>query len=238
MCIRSFLTLLIILLFYTLSTGQEQSKIVSKNEFDHPLVHILSLNPIRGSVDEISIFSEWSDLENRGIGFSIGYIHPNTITDDGIIDIIRYEDDIDIRLNSRGAALRIFHKWYLKNQKYINLVGQTRYYTVNDFEFTAGNNLSDDAVELNIDRSSLLAGIQLHYGKVFGNKTRGFHQELYLGLGVNFAFNISTEYNSYSSRGIQSTDVPPNLRLDSDDEIYPIPTVHIGYRLGLQARRN
>ncbi len=197
---------------------------------------IVGINPVRSVVDEVSIFYEWSDLNTRSIGMSLGYIYPNHILGGSTLQSINGTGDAMIRYNSRGIALRAFRKALRNTRSYFNVVGQLRYLNVNDYNHVSGEHLSDDAVDVNIDRTTIISGLQIHHG-IISSKSKIFQHEMYAGIGINAIFNVSTSYNSYSAKGAGGTIVPEEYHLSTDDKIRFLPTFHLGYRPGFKFKR-
>ncbi|ELR71842.1 hypothetical protein C900_02217 [Fulvivirga imtechensis AK7] len=200
--------------------------------------YLFTINPVRAAVDEVSINWEFLDENLSGHGVSLGYIYPNRILYELPIEVLDDTEDLQIRASSYGGVGKYYKVIPLKTKKprFLQVVGQLRYYYAQNSLYVIGNYLSDGALDVVIDRHIVAYGGQVRYG---GNDigTKGFVYSFYAGLGVNIYHNIYTHYDYYLYRGEKFNHVPSQYHLKSDGDITGAFTLHLGIRLGFAVRR-
>ena len=190
------------------------------------------INPIRSITDETTLFYEWKTEAKKFLGLSIGYVRPHLVLDGASFRSFTFhENEGELLRESHGVAARVYRKLF-KERKFNSLVFQLRFLSATDYSYVVGEHLSDQAIDVNIDRSTFVLGFQYHKGVVSSLQNRVFHQ-IQVGLGICTSFSI-TDYNHYTSIGEFSTEVPAGYRLDW----FSIwPTLHLSYQVGCRIKR-
>lgn len=194
-----------------------------------------TINPIRAFVDEINVNWDLIDENGNGQGFSFGYIYPNTLVKD-ILNTFEGSQDLEIRANSYGAAVRYF-RIIATEKSFIQPTFQLKYYHTDKDGYTwvVNNKLSSSAKEVSIDRHTLVYGLQLKYGRDYRIADFMIFR-LYSGIGFNVFHNISTTYNNYTYHN-NTQPVPDEYKLNSDQGVKANLSVHLGMRIGFAVKR-
>ena len=209
------------------------------------------LNPVRCFTDECSIFFEYQIKEEIAFGFSLGYkrkmeeIADNMET--GIFPFYIEKPNFAIMYKSQGPVLRSYIK-FLK-EKRTNYIRYTAFHIQYKLLVCDHVDIDHDMEEYSVyetttlSRTNHILGIQFHFGrrfmadKLLENSHFSIISELYFGFGINIHV-YTTQYHDYINRAYSGNLIYSEIpRLENDRGVFPYPTLHMGFRMGIWYKR-